>query len=133
MFRRFAAVLFALMLALPAHAQEEPIQNTISRQIDAFLVDDFPKAFTFASPSIQGIFRTPENFGRMVSQGYPMVWRPADVQYLDLREEGGVLIQKVLITDQEGGQHVLDYRMIETGEGWKINGVSLLDSSAVAA
>lgn len=133
MFRRFAAVLFVLMLALPAQAQEEPIQNTISRQIDAFLIDDFPKAFTFASPSIQGMFRTPENFGRMVSQGYPMVWRPADVQYLDLREENGVLIQKVLITDQEGGQHVLDYRMIETEAGWKINGVSLLDSSAVAA
>ncbi|MEL7097286.1 MAG: DUF4864 domain-containing protein [Pseudomonadota bacterium] len=133
MLKRLATLLIALMLALPAAAQEEPIQNTISRQIDAFKVDDFREAFTFASPMIQGIFRTPENFGRMVSQGYPMVWRPAEVQYLDLREENGALIQKVMITDQEGGVHLLDYRMIETPDGWKINGVSLLDSGAVAA
>jgi len=133
MFKHIAAILIAFVLALPAAAQEQPIQNTITRQIDAFKIDDFREAFTFASPMIQGIFRTPENFGRMVSQGYPMVWRPAEVQYLDLREEDGVLIQKVMITDQDGTVHLLDYRMIETPDGWKINGVSLLDSAAVAA
>lgn len=37
-----------------------------------------------------------------------------------------------MITDQKGGVHVLDYRMLQTEEGWKINGVTLLDSSAVA-
>ncbi|MEM8579051.1 MAG: DUF4864 domain-containing protein [Pseudomonadota bacterium] len=132
MTRLFATIGLILTLAWPAAADEAKIQATISSQIDAFLVDDFGEAFTFASPSIKRIFRTPENFGRMVSQGYPMVWRPADVKYLELREEAGALIQKVLITDQEGALHVLEYRMIETGDGWKINGVSLLDAPVSA-
>ncbi|MEO0390424.1 MAG: DUF4864 domain-containing protein [Pseudomonadota bacterium] len=133
MLTRLYALLTMLVLALPAAADEAKIQGTITGQIDRFLVDDFVGAFDYAAPSIKNIFRTPENFGRMVSQGYPMVWRPADVEYLELRAEGAVRVQKVLITDQKGGVHILDYRMIETAEGWKISGVVLLDSSAVAA
>jgi len=125
-----AALAFALSFVLPAAADEAKIQDTITQQIDAFLVDDFDQAFTYASPNIKRIFRTPENFGRMVSQGYPMVWRPADVEYLDLRAEAGALIQQVLITDQDGGVHLRDDRMIETGRGWKLHGVSLLESGA---
>ena len=56
------------------------------REFTPFLQDDFATAFTFASPNIQGIFGTHQNFGQMVRSGYPMVWRPADVQYIELRE-----------------------------------------------
>jgi hypothetical protein len=65
----------------------------------------------------------------MVTQGYPMVWRPGDVRYLELREEGGSHWQKVMITDQAGRVHILQYRMIDTPEGWRINGVQILDSA----
>lgn len=109
------------------------IEQTITAQIDAFLADDFAKAFTYASPNIQGMFGTSERFGQMVRNGFPMVWRPGDVQYLELRNVAGNLWQKVLIQDQNGGTHVLDYQMIETGEGWKINGVQILDAPDVAA
>ena len=126
-------IAWAGFAAAPAEAQEADIQGVITSQIEAFKVDDFDTAFTFAAPTIQNIFRTPENFGRIGSQGYPMVWRPADVDYLELRTEGQVSVQKVIITDQKGGVHVLDYRMVETSAGWKISGVILLDSSAVAA
>jgi len=120
------AVLLAASLALPASAQEEPIRNTIQSQIDAFLADDFARAFTFASPTIKGIFGTPDNFGAMVQQGYPMVHRPGAVRMLELREMAGRLYQRVMITDAAGRTHLLDYEMIETPEGWQINGVSLL-------
>ena len=114
-------------------APEPRIEATITAQIDAFLQDDFAEAFTYASPSIQGMFGTSERFGMMVRQGYPMVWRPGDVQYLDLREVAGALWQRVMIRDQAGATHVLDYQMIETGEGWKINGVHLVRMPGVAA
>ena len=117
----------------PAHAQEDDIQSVIGRQIEAFKADDFATAFTFASPNIQGVFRTPENFGRMVTQGYPMVWRPADVEFLELREEAGALWQVVQITDAQGRVHVLGYRMLQTEMGWKINGVQILQNAAVTA
>jgi Domain of unknown function (DUF4864) len=120
------AVLFAAVLALPAGAQDAPIQETIQNQIDAFGSDDFARAFSFASPTIKGIFGTAENFGAMVKNGYPMVYRPAEVQMMELREIAGNLWQRVRITDQAGKGHYLDYMMIETPEGWQINAVQLL-------
>ena len=131
---RGPAFAFLLSLAaLPAAAQEDPIQSTILNQIEAFKADDFATAFTFASPNIKGIFQTPENFGMRVRNGYPMVHRPADVRMLEQREVAGRLWQKVLITDAQGRSHVLDYQMVETPEGWQINGVQLLPSGGVGA
>ena len=71
------AIALALSLPAPARAQGADIEATIGRQLEAFRADAFDDAFTFASPMIQGLFRTPETFGEMVRNGYPMVWRPA--------------------------------------------------------
>ncbi|MEX0340806.1 MAG: DUF4864 domain-containing protein [Arenibacterium sp.] len=122
-----------LGLSYTASAQNAEVQATIDSQIEAFLADDFNRAFTFASPTIQQLFRTPENFGVMVRRGYPMVWRPADVQYLELREINGVLWQKVQITDAEGRIHLLEYQMVELNSTWKINAVQLLRQPEVNA
>lgn len=62
-------------------AEDTKIQNVIAAQIEAFQQDDFQTAFTFASPKIQMLFGSPENFGKMVQNGYPMVWRPSDVTF----------------------------------------------------
>ena len=139
--RRIITVLiasFGLFWSLPVYSQDvqppEPgIEATISSQIDAFLQDDFATAFTFASPNIQGLFGTHERFGQMVRNGYPMVWRPGDVEYLELRREAGALWQRVMIRDQQGGVHMLDYQMIQTGDGWRINGVQILRPPDVSA
>ncbi|MEL7080834.1 MAG: DUF4864 domain-containing protein, partial [Pseudomonadota bacterium] len=103
------SIILAIGLIRPAIAQGNEIEGVISSQIEAFKADDFAKAFSFASPGIQGIFRTPENFGRMVAQGYPMVWRPAEVQYLDLSDQAGNLRQTVQITDAQGQVYLLAY------------------------
>ena len=137
--RRFltAAVLSAAaLLVLPSMAQEAPrseIEGVIQNQIDAFVRDDFDTAFTYASPNIKQLFGTSDRFGMMVRQGYPMVWRPADVRYLDLETIDGRLWQKVMITDAAGAVHVLGYQMIETAEGWQINGVQVLQAPQVGA
>ncbi len=136
--RLFLAALIGMIWFGTTSADEalppEPgIETTITAQIDAFLVDDFAEAFTYASPNIQGMFGTSDRFGQMVRRGYPMVWRPADVQYLELRDVAGNLWQKVMIRDQQGGMHVLDYQMIRTAEGWKINGVQILQAPGVSA
>ena len=99
----------------------------------SYQLDDFATAFTFASPGIKRFFGTSERFGQMVRQGYPMVWRPGDVQYLEQEPRGGAVHQKVLITDRDGVAHVLDYQMIPTPEGWQINGVQLLRAPGVGA
>ena len=62
-----------------------------------------------------------------------MVWRPEEFRFLELRDIDGRLWQKVLIRDLGGEIHILDYQMIETGEGWRINGVQLLRPPGVGA
>lgn len=131
---RLVATVFALfLLACPASAQEEPIQATIFAQIEAFEADDFARAFTFASPNIQALFGSPEAFGKMVREGYPMVWRPADVAMLDLRFIGGAYWQRVRVTDAKGRSFWLDYQMIERPEGWRINAVQMQQAPDVGA
>lgn len=132
-FGLLTALCLTLPMAAPVAAQDNPMEKTILDQIEAFKADDFATAFTFASPSIKSIFMTPENFGAMVKQGYPMVHRPGSVRMLESREVGGRLWQKVMITDQSGKTHILDYQMVETPEGWQINGVQLLPEPGVGA
>ena len=130
--------LFALALGFgqPVLAQDGPearIQTLIQNQISAFQSDDFDQAFGFASPMIRGIFGTPQNFGAMVQRGYPMVYRPKSVRMLDLRQDGGETRQRVMLTDQAGKLHVLEYELIETPDGWQINSVQLLPQIGVGA
>lgn len=131
--RLLLAISLSAGLASGAFAQNAEIEANIAAQIKAFKADDFATAFTFASPNIQRLFGTPENFGVMVQRGYPMVWRPADVRFLDLREVAGALWQKVMITDGDGRVHILDYQMVQQNDAWKINGVQLLGNADPAA
>lgn len=104
----------------------EAIEDVIGSQLQAFNDRDVTEAFSYASPMIQGIFREPQNFGMMVEHGYPMVWDNSDVRFLDLREEQGMILQRMMIKDAEGVIHTLEYAMIETPNGWQINGVALV-------
>jgi hypothetical protein len=53
----------------------------------------------------------------MVTSGYPMVWRPAAIRYLELTEVGGSFFQKVLIKDQSGVVHILDIPYVRDRNG----------------
>lgn len=128
-----AATLAGSVWAQDVLSPEPAIESTIQSQIDAFLKDDFETAFTFASPNIRNMFRTPENFGRMVRQGYPMVWRPEDVTFGELRELGGGLYQTVILKDAAGDLHYLAYRMDMIDGEWRISGVQILQAPDVAA
>lgn len=116
----------------PVWASEEDVQATIQGQIDALQADDFATAFSFASPMIKGIFRNSSDaFGTMVRRGYPMVHRPAAVQFLEYRDVDGRILQVVQIRDQLGRFHTLGYEMINVEDGWKINGVQMLEAPQV--
>ena len=135
---RFAllAPLLALFMALsaPAAAQDRAaIEETITAQLDAFNARDVPEAWQYASPMIQSIFGNPTNFGMMVQQGYPMVWRPEDVTFGELREIAGGLYQMVIVKDAAGNLHYLDYRMQMIDGEWRIAGVQILQAPEVSA
>lgn len=128
-----SAFVGAPLVAQEVQAPIPAIESTIQSQIDAFLRDDFASAFAFASPTIQNIFRTPDNFGTMVRNGYPMVWRPGSVRYGDLREIDGALWQEVIVTDDAGRLHALVYRMEQIDGAWRIAGVQILPGPDLSA
>lgn len=134
MFKRIVmAACGLMMMAGAALAQaNEAIENVIGTQLKAFNDRDVNLAFSFASPMIKRIFGNPGTFGMMVENGYPMVWDNADVRFLGLREEAGMLIQTVQLRDAKGLIHTLDYAMIETADGWQINGVQLVETDLAA-
>lgn len=129
--KHFVASICALALGAGA-AWADTAQDVISQQLKAFNDRDVPKAFTFASPTIKGIFGNARNFGDMVSRGYPMVWDNSDVRFLTSREEAGSVFEKVLVRDAQGNLHVLEYKMIPVDDSWQIDGVQLIPSDVGA-
>ncbi|MGY6409969.1 MAG: DUF4864 domain-containing protein [Alkalilacustris sp.] len=122
----------ALSLSIATPLWPAEITRTIQAQIDAFLAGDMDTAFSFASPGIRQTFGTPERFAQMVQSGYPMVFRSAGVRFLDRRDHpGGGQVQRVMIADEVGRVHLLDYLMIEGPDGWQIAGVQILRGQAV--
>ncbi|WP_069301409.1 DUF4864 domain-containing protein [Neptunicoccus sediminis] len=130
-FATLAAV--GILWMAPVKAQNSDIEAVIGAQIDSFLKDDFETAFTFAAPNIKQMFRTAERFGVMVRQGYPMVHRPAEVIFNELREEDGALQQYVSIMDRQGQYYIARYSMAQVDGRWQITGVSIEKSPAVGA
>lgn len=123
----------ALGLSGTARADEAALRAVISSQIEAFLAEEVDRAYSFASPFIQRKFGTPETFGTMVREGYPMVWRPSDVTFLDAEVIAGKLWQSVLVRGPAGKAWIVDYEMVELEDGWKINGVQVRAAPEVAA
>ena len=127
-------ILFVLSASFAA-AQDRgaDIRDVISRQLEAFEADDFEAAHELASPFIQDKFGTVENFGQMVRDAYPVVHRHGRVDFGGLEDVGGRLVQRVYTTDAGGRLFELQYEMIQTEDGWKINGVQVLQAKSVGA
>ncbi len=129
---RIAAWLVFVCLSLVVgSAQAEPTRNSdiekvIQQQIEAFQADDFKAAFDCAAPGIQKRFGSPEKFAFVVLHRYPMVWRPADVQYLGVEFYSNHALQTIMITDFNKTLHILVYEMVPSNEGWRIGGVHVI-------
>ena len=113
-------------LARAETVRNPQIEAVIQQQIDAFQIDDFNKAFEFASPTIQKRFGSAERFGLVVIHRYPMVWRAQSTSYFGLIQYANYALQKVMITDHQKTLHILLYEMLPMGNTWRIGGVQVL-------
>jgi len=102
------------------------IQAVIQDQLDAFNRDDGVRAFSHASPQIQGIFQTVEIFMSMVRTGYEPVYRSAHAEFGQLHVIENEPVQEVYVTGQDGRSVLAVYTMQQQEDGtWRINGCSL--------
>ena len=112
-----------------APADSQAIHDVISDQLDAFRHDDGARAFSYASPMIQGKFGSADIFMQMVKTGYTPVYRSHDVQFQGLIVEDGVPIQRVRMIGPDGLPVIVIYMMQRQPDGtWKINGVMMTQS-----
>jgi hypothetical protein len=118
-----ASVVSCLVAGALSADDASDIHGVIGNQLQAFEADDLATAYSFASPTIQSMYPSPETFGSMVRQGYPMIWRPAGVIYYGVRTEGGQMVQRMGFRDAAGQEHLFDYFMSPGASGWKIDGV----------
>jgi hypothetical protein len=109
------------------------IEAVIRDQFADFRAGDVAGAYANASPTIRQMFQSPENFGRMVQGGYPVIWGAVDVVFLGLRDEGGRTVQRLKVTDAAGRTELWDYEMIEVDGAWRINGVWPVKEQGVGA
>jgi hypothetical protein len=82
------------------------------------------KAFSFASPSIQEQFRSPDIFVKMVQNSYAAVYRPRSFEFRRLLKIDGSFYQEVTFVGAELQTLLCIYQMLEMPDGsWRINGV----------
>lgn len=113
--------------AEPSAADRSTIQQIIADQISAFRADDGQAAYSFASPTIQRIFPSPEIFMSMVRQGYPQVYRPLRYSFSRTGTgPDGLPTQRVIIVGPDGKTYEAIYTMQQQPGGvWKINGCTI--------
>lgn len=117
-----------MMLTSPAvRAQEPAFETIISQQIEAFRAGDGSTAFSFASPTLQQLFGTPENFMQMVKRGYAAVQSPRRFSFTGVETGSqGRPVQVVEIVDEDGRIWTARYTFEQQSDGsWRIAAVTL--------
>jgi hypothetical protein len=138
---RFAALLMmiaALLLWYPAttHADDPgEFRRIIAEQISAFNADDGTRAFSYATPSLQQLFATPDNFMAMVKRGYQPVYRQQSYRFAEtFADTAGRPAQKVIFVDQAGKVWTAVYTFERQPDGtWRISGCVLLEARGADA
>ncbi len=130
------AALLALSTAAAARAEPASAADTravrtiVTAQLDAFAADDAKRAFSYAAPSIREMFGSPDQFMAMVRGGYPVVYRPQSVTFLNPEWVQGQLVQGVHLTDSSGDLWLATYRLErQPDRSWRISGCEVQPSS----
>lgn len=125
-------LLFAIALCLAplvgkaqTAAEADAIQSVVTSQIEAMKIDDWETAFSYASPTIQRVFRDQYIFSEMVMRGYQMVARPHSYETGGLFQRPAGLSQIMFFNDMSGRRYIAEYKMQLIDGEWRINGVEV--------
>ena len=118
--------------ALPA-ADWTAIRAVVGDQLDALRAGDGAAAFAFAAPGIRAQFGTPENFLRMVREGYAPLLAARHTAFLDGAVIDGATIQPLRLVLPDDTVLVALYQMQRQPDGrWRIAGCVIAPSTVQA-
>lgn len=111
-------------------ADRDAFRGIISSQIEAFRRDDGAAAYSYASPTIQGLFPSVDRFMAMVRSGYQPVYRPRSVSFGPAVDTPRGPEQRVFVTGPDGRNWVAVYSFQRQPDGsWRINGCILVEDT----
>jgi hypothetical protein len=111
-------------------ADTRAVQRVVRAQLDAFAADNAELAFSLAAPSIKEMFGSADNFLEMVRTGYPVVYRPASVTFLQPEPDAKEVVQPVHLTDGQGHAWLAVYRVQrQKDKTWRIAGCVVVAES----
>ena len=119
----FFGVLNEATLASDNKDTEEIVKKVISSQLMAFKEKNIKRAYSFAAPNIKRQFSNSENFGLMVRNGYPVIWRPKSYKFVKFSTNGKRSVQRVLFISTTGALLTYDYLLERFSSEWMIAGV----------
>ena len=102
---------------------EEIVKKVISSQLLAFKEKNIKRAYSFAAPNIKRQFSNSENFGLMVRNGYPVIWRPKSYKFVKFSTNGKRSVQRVLFRSTTDALLTYDYLLERFSSEWMIAGV----------
>ena len=114
-------------------AEWKAIEKVIEQQRNALIAGDGAKAMAFATPALRGQFGTPENFLRMVRNGYAALLDARATRFLEGAVIEGSVIQPLRLILPDNTVLVAIYQMEKQQDGhWKIAGCVLAPSTVQA-
>jgi len=119
---------FVTSETLASELAKDNAKAVIEAQIEAMAIDDWSKAYSFASPAIRKRFGSPQRFKEMVLKGYKIVYRPRSISFQGVENFGVApgFVFHLIGTDGQAARVV--YLMIkDDDEGWRIAGVQLFN------
>ncbi len=138
------AVLMAMLLVPSAQAaptssptlpraEWKAIEEVIEQQRTALIAGDGTEAMAFATPALRSQFGTPENFLRMVRNGYAALLEARATRFLEGAVIEGSVIQPLRLILPDNIVLVAIYQMEKQKDGhWKIAGCVLAPSTVQA-
>ena len=104
------------------------IESTVNAQTSAFSSDDFELAYSFASPSFRSNV-TLEGFVGIIAGSYGPLIESSELIFSDCLVDLGSGLALIDVRFLQAGNDVygLRYLMIETMDGWRVQGASNLE------
>jgi hypothetical protein len=104
------------------------IESTINSQTQAFSSEDFELAYTFASPSFRANV-TLNSFVGIIAGSYGPLISSSTLSFRDCYTNPDESLGVIDVSFVQGGEDVygLRYLMVETPDGWRVEGASNLE------
>jgi hypothetical protein len=111
-------------LAAPLEEDEAgKVREVIVAQLSALAVDDAEKAFETATPAVREAIGSSGRFLALVRAAYPMVYRPASVNFHKPEAEEGTVLQLVEIKDDSDKSWLALFALEQQPDHtWRISG-----------